>query len=149
MIDSLVECTLCKSPYCYQHLNEGVANWRCLSCGYATNSNMMKNTELVNAFEKTLPRLYKEIKKIDESELVWFPLVIDKTQEGKGVLFANGTSVDDWMWTFAPATLVTSEEKERFKTKDGKYIKYKTDMLNAKNYKRTEFALALNELELL
>lgn len=148
MIDSLVECPLCKSPYCYQQIHEGVATWKCLSCGFTTNSNMMLNTDLLKAYELTLPKLYIDIRKVDDSNLVWYPLVVDKTQEGKGILFANGTGVDNWGWTFAKSVPVLEEEKERFKRKDGTYVNYKTDMLNAKHFNKNEFAIALNESEL-
>lgn len=149
MIDSLVQCPLCGSPYCYQSIHEGLASWKCLSCGFTTNSNMMKNTELVKAHEDTLPKLYIDIKKIDESGLVWYPIAVDKIQEGKGIVFVNGTSKDDWHWTYAPSVLVKKEEQEKFKTKDGKYLLYKTDMKNAKNFDKNQFTLAINEMEVL
>lgn len=148
MVDSLVECPLCKSMYCYQQIHEGLASWKCLSCGYTTNSNMMVNTEIVKAHEMTLPRLYKEIRKIDDSGLVWYPQVVDKTQDGKGALFAFGTEASNWLWAFSPSVIIPSDEVEKFRNEDGTYNKYKRDIFNIKYYKRNEFALALNELEL-
>lgn len=149
MTDTLVECPLCESPYCYMIVNEGVAAWSCLSCGYFTNSNFMKNTEYVKAYEQTLTRLYVDIKKIDDTGLVWYPRVVDLTQDGKGIIFVNGTTAENWTWTFAPAILVPKIEKDKFKDKSGKHLLYKTDMHNAKHFKKNEFALAVNELEVI
>lgn len=148
MIDSLIECPLCNSPLCYQSIHEGKASWNCLGCGYVTNSNMMNNTELIKAYEMTIPRLYVDIKKVDKSNLVWYPAVLDYTHHGKGIVFANGQTVEDWKWTYAPSILVKEEEKQNFKKKDGSYHTYKTDMKNAKHYKRNEFGLAVANLEL-
>jgi hypothetical protein len=108
---------------------------------------MMKNTEIVKAYEETLPNLYVDVRKIDDSGLVWYPIVIDKVQQGKGIIFANGTNKHDWVWTYAPSVLVEKDEQDKFKTADGKYLLYKTNMKNAKNFNQNEFSLALTEME--
>lgn len=146
MLDSLIECPLCSAPYCYQAIHQGMVNWKCLSCGYVTNSNMMLNTELVKAHESTLPKLYVDIKQVDKSKLVWYPQVIDLVEKGAGIVFANGTNHQDWKWTFAPAALIQTEEMDKFRKKDGSCPKYKTDMTKAKHFEKTEFSLAINEL---
>jgi hypothetical protein len=71
-------------------------------------------------YEKELPELYKDIKHVDEEGRVWYPHIINL--EGKGTVFANGSSKDDWQWSAIKSVSLTEEEKEstRFKGKTSK-----------------------------
>ncbi len=148
MIDSLIECPLCGSTFCYHSVSEGVGIYSCLTCGFTTNSHMMTNTDFTKAYEELLPQLYLDIKQVKDG-LVWYPNTVNKVEEGRGIIFANGVDKDNWVWTYAPSALIPEEDKEKFKTKSGEYLKYKTDMLNAKHFNRYEFGLAIAELEIL
>lgn len=142
--DTLTTCRRCGSPYCLEAYHPGMVTWNCLGCGFMTRTTLLKNTDLVLAFEESLPSLYKDLKYIDEEGFVWYPLYVDKP--GVGIVFAEGTDRDNWGWTFVPYTPITKEEKEKFKRKDGTYPTHKTDMGNAKRFAKDEFPLAMEAM---
>jgi hypothetical protein len=85
-------------------------------------------------YENELPELYRDIKQTDEEGRVWYPNVINI--EGKGTVFANGASKDEWEWSSIKSVELTEEEKESFKFK-GK--KYKSDSKTLKSFDRDYF----------
>ena len=85
-------------------------------------------------YENTLPELYKEIKHTDSEGRVWYPHIINV--EGKGTVFANGSSKDDWEWSGIKSVLLTKEEKKTAKFK-GK--EFKSDSSTLKNFGQDYF----------
>ena len=85
-------------------------------------------------YEQELPELYKDIKHTDEDGKIWYPNVINV--DGKGTVFANGTSKDEWEWSGILSVSLTEEEKEsqRFKGK-----KYKSDSKTLKSFGKDYF----------
>lgn len=124
--DQIVDCRKCGSPYCMENHSDNVVTWFCINCGFTTNTMMLKNTDTVRAFEETLPRLFLDIKFLDNEGFYWYPTVIDKVNEGIGIVFPDGTNAQDWKWAMAAAVPVSYEEREKFKKPDGTYAKYKT-----------------------
>jgi len=57
--------------------------------------------------------------------------------EGKGTVFANGTSKEDWQWSAIKSVLLTEEEKENPKFK-GKL--FKSDSKTLQNFGNDYFA---------
>lgn len=147
-VDSLVICPCCDSPVCYQVHEDSMIRWQCFNCGFVSNSSMMKGTDLVRAFEETLPRLMLDLKFIDKENFCWYPTVIDKISEGKYILFPDGTNANDWKWALAAAVPVTFEERERFKKPDGTYSKYKTSS-SILHFDNDKFAQALDAASLI
>ncbi len=143
--DSLVECRHCKDPECYQTFHQNLVTWKCPACGFTSNSYMMKNTDMVKAFEETLPSLYKDIKYEDEDGFLWYPLFYDAYP--KGLVFADGTTSENWKWRAAPYVKVKDEEREKFKKKDGTYAEYKTDINNSKTFWKHQFLNAVASLD--
>jgi hypothetical protein len=92
------------------------------------------------AYEETLPELYKDIKHVDEEGRVWYPITIN--QEGLGTIFLNGTSKDDVHWSAIKAVELTEEEKQQPKYK-GKT--YKSDPKSMKHFDN-DFIEALDYL---
>jgi hypothetical protein len=80
-------------------------------------------------FENEMPELYKDIKYTDELGRVWYPHIINI--EGKGTVFANGASKDEWEWSAIKSVPLSEEEKEntRFKGK-----MYKSDSKSLENF---------------
>ena len=136
MIDNLITCPKCKAPEsCYtQPMNEFHKVYVCFSCGFQTNDLMREGEFNFEDYEQELPELYKDIKHTDEDGKVWYPNVINV--DGKGTVFANGTSKDEWEWSGILSVSLTEEEKEsqRFKGK-----KYKSDSKTLKSFGKDYF----------
>lgn len=125
MTDSVCTCRKCKSNLCYQIFSEDLVSFKCLVCGFESNSKMMKNTEYTKAYEEILPQLYKEIKYIDEDGYVWYPQFVIK--EGVGTIFVDGTDKNNWDWAFSKHVLIEPHELARFQKLTGDPdIKYKS-----------------------
>ena len=146
--DQLVECRHCHGPLCYERHSSGTVAWDCITCGYTTNTLLLKNTEAVLSYESMLPSLYTDLKFIDDEGFVWYPTYIKV--EGKGIIFADGISKDDWKWSVALQHPVEESEKEKYKIADepGRYHQFKTDLKNRVQFDKEYFARALELLGL-
>ena len=142
MTDTICQCRKCGGHLCYQVHQEQVVDWRCLSCGFQTNTFLLAGTEGVKVFEESIPQLYKDIKFQDEDGFVWYPLHLSK--EGVGMIIADGTGKDNWYWSFFPHILVEAHESERFKG-----AKYKINSREALQFPQDKFALALQACKLI
>lgn len=139
MTDNLITCPKCKvQESCYSiPFNEFHNSYVCFNCGFQT-SDLMREAEFdFEEYEHELPELYKDIKYKDEEGRVWYPYTINI--EGKGTVFANGSSKDNWQWSAIKSILLTEEEKEnpRFKGKT-----YKSDSKTLENFGSDYFAAA-------
>lgn len=146
--DQLVECNHCGGPLCYERHTNSVVSWDCITCGYTTNTLLMKNTEAVLSYESMLPLLYKDLKYIDKDGLVWYPTYIKV--DGKGIIFADGDSAKSWRWSVALQHPVEEHEKEKYKiaNEPGRYHQFKTDLKNRIQLDPDQFARALEILGL-
>lgn len=137
MTDSLKTCPKCKvEASCYiQPINEFHNSYVCLNCGFQTSDLIREGEFNFEEYEKELPELYKDIKYKDEEGRVWYPHIINI--EGKGTVFANGTSKDEWEWSAILSVPLTEEEKQspRFKDKN-----YKSDSKTLKSFGMDYFA---------
>lgn len=137
MIDNLDTCPKCKAPEsCYiQPINEVHNSYSCLACGFVTNDLLKEGDYDVEAYEAEMPELFKDIKYTDEYTRVWYPNVINI--DGKGTVFPNGSSKDNWHWAAIKSVPLTDEEKEstRFKGKQ-----YKSDSKTIQNFNDDYFA---------
>ena len=142
--DSLEICPLCGSDACYvTQLNATAKNYFCFGCGFTTNDLMVMGEFDFQQYEETLPELYKDIKKTDSSNRVWYPITINI--EDKGTAFAKGTSKDNWQWAGIKVKEVSKEEQEKFKIPGSdKTYKYKTDMTTIKEFTQEDFMEALD-----
>jgi len=119
--DQLTVCPRCKEEgACYKlPINETMYSYWCLGCGCQTN-DMMKEGEFdIPAYEETLPELYKDLKSTDEEGRVWYPTSINL--EGRGTVFANGNSKDNWQWSAIRSIKLTEEEMSEPKFKGKEY----------------------------
>jgi len=118
MTDKLIDCPNCEEKACcYQTpLNEFHNSYTCFGCGYTTNDLMKNNNDFNFAeFESNLPELYKDIKKVDHQNRVWYPQALNIL--GKGTVFANGKTKDTWQWAAIKSIELTNEDKENPKFK--------------------------------
>ena len=130
MTDKLTVCPKCGCDGCYvTPINETKNDYFCCGCGYQTNDLMKKGEFDFEAYEETLPELYKDVKHVDEEGRVWYPITIN--QEGLGTIFLNGVAKDNVHWSAIKAVELTEEEKQQPKYK-GKT--YKSDPKSMKHF---------------
>ena len=136
MTDNLITCPKCGvQESCYViPINEFHNSYVCFNCGFQTSDLMRQGEFDFDEYEKELPELYKDIKYVDEEGRVWYPHIINV--EGKGTVFANGSSKDDWQWSAIKSVPLTEEEKQEAKFK-GKT--YKSDSKTLENFGKDYF----------
>lgn len=147
--DKLVICKKCGGPMCYESLHENnIKSWMCLNCGFQTLSLLKNNSDYHIQYEKTLPELYKDLKYIDINENVWYPITLNFPE--RGIVFADGTSKDNWGWTAMLATEVLDEEKERYKKPglENEYFTFKMDSKTKKIFTKDNYVAAVNYIGL-
>jgi len=128
--DQLIVCPKCKCDGCYvTPINETKNNYFCWGCGFQTNDLMKEGEFDFEAFEETLPELYKDIRDIDEEGRVWYPISINIPD--KGTVFLNGTSVDSTYWSGIKVVELTEEEKQEPKYKG---LTYKSDAKSLQHF---------------
>lgn len=122
-MEKLIDCPRCEGNACLQqnYPNE-VIGWLCFGCGFTTSTEMKQGTEVVLNVTETLPELYKDLMYVDSEGKIWFPSTI--TLPEKGIVFLDGTSVDDWSWTAAPSVPIPEEDKHRFPEQQTTRIDY-------------------------
>jgi|LakMenE18May11ns_1017448.scaffolds.fasta_scaffold9688443_2 hypothetical protein len=146
-MDNLTICNRCGSDACYvQEVNEQVKLHFCYGCGFQANSVMTRDSEFLQQQMETLPELYKELMGEDENGLIWMPSVVNIPD--KGMVFADGTNSQNWRWAAVKATLMSEEEKTKFKEK-GKEYDYKMDMTTLTHFPENEFMEALTYISVL
>jgi len=125
MKESLITCLKCGGDACSEITNEVVTIWICMGCGFTSNNTITDAN--VTEMEATLPELYKDLRFKDKDGKYWYPnsVILDD----KSMVFAEGTNVQDWMWTAVQA-------------KDGK-----TDMTTKKEFQIHEFMDALEYID--
>ena len=125
MKESFITCLKCGGDACSEITNGVVTIWICMGCGFTSN-NTITDTN-VTEMEATLPELYKDLRFKDKEGKYWYPnsVILDD----KSMVFAEGTNVQDWMWTAVQA-------------KDGK-----TDMTTKKEFQIHEFMDALEYID--
>jgi uncharacterized Zn finger protein len=137
MTDILKTCPKCKAEQsCYVlPINETKNSYNCLACGFVTNDLLKADEYDQTTYESEMPELFKDIKHTDESGRVWYPNVINL--EGKGTVFPNGSSGDDWQWSAIKSIPLTEEEVSNVKFK-GKT--HKSDSKTLKDFGFDYFA---------
>jgi len=140
-MDKLTECKRCGGNACYeQHLNEETTTWMCMGCGFTTSTILTEGSPLHQNILETSPELYKDLLFIDQEKRVWSPSTI--TLPMKGMVFADGTGKDNWLWTAVKAVKLTKEEIESGKYPEGN--EWRMDMQNKKAFNQKDFMDAMD-----
>ena len=146
-MDNLTTCDRCGSDACYvQEVNQDVKLHFCYGCGFQANTAMKRGSDFLEQQMVTLPELYKELMGEDENGTIWMPSVINLPE--KGMVFADGVNGQQWHWAAVKATLMSEEEKIKFKEK-GKEYDYKMDMTTMKHFDERDFMEALTYIGIL
>jgi hypothetical protein len=139
--DSMVVCPSCAGDACYKvEMQKDVYSYTCFSCGFLTHDIMKEGFNFDN-YESTMPQLYIDLKKIDSEDRVWYPMTINIQK--KGVVFAYGTSKDNWQWTGIKNRELTEEETKELANKG---ITYKSDASSMKHFSK-DFIEALSYID--
>ena len=146
-MDNLTTCDRCGSDACYvQEVNQDVKLYFCYGCGFQANTAMKRDSEFLQQQMEVLPELYKELMGEDENGTIWMPSVVNIPE--KGMVFADGSNGQNWRWAAVKATLMSEEEKTKFKEK-GKEYDYKMDMTTITHYPERDFMEALSYIGVL
>jgi hypothetical protein len=146
-MDNLTTCDRCDSDACYvQEVNQDVKLHFCYGCGFQANTAMKRDSEFLQQQMETLPELYKELMGEDENGTIWMPSVVNIPD--KGMVFADGPNGQQWQWAAVKATLMSEEEKIKFKEK-GKEYEYKMDMTTLTHFPERDFIEALTYIGVL
>jgi hypothetical protein len=146
-MDNLTTCDRCGSDACYvQEVNQDVKLHFCYGCGFQANTAMKRDSEFLQQQMEVLPELYKELMGEDENGTIWMPSVVNIPD--KGMVFADGPNGQQWQWAAVKATLMSKEEKTKFKSK-GKEYDYKMDMTTLTHFSEREFIEALTYIGVL
>ena len=146
-MDNLTTCDRCGSDVCYvQEVNQDVKLHFCYGCGFQANTAMKRDSEFLQQQMEVLPELYKELMGEDENGTIWMPSVVNIPE--KGMVFADGSNGQNWRWAAVKATLMSEEEKTKFKEK-GKEYDYKMDMTTITHYPERDFMEALSYIGVL
>ena len=128
--DQLIACPKCGSDACHKlPINETAFSYFDWGCGYHTNDLLKEGEFDIEAYEEALPELHRDLKYVDSEKRVWYPLTINL--EGRGTVFANGTSKDNWQWSAIKSIPLTEDEKIDPKYK-GKF--HKSDARSLKHF---------------
>ena len=129
-----IECPHCKSPECFVETekvnNEDVHSFMCMECGYTTTSLNRVDSDFVKQYEATTAELIKALRWIDDRGLVWYPIVLNFPSFG--IIFPDGTSVEDWKWMAAPAVDIPAEDQKKYPI-PGQTDKYYTRRIDMKS----------------
>jgi len=146
-MDNLTTCNRCGSDACYvQEVNENVKLHFCYGCGFQANTAMTRDSEFLQQQMEVLPELYKELMGEDENGTIWMPSVVNIPD--KGMVFADGPNGQQWQWAAVKATLMSEDEKAKFKAK-GKEYDYKMDMSTLTHFSERDFIDALSYIGVL
>jgi hypothetical protein len=95
MTEKLIDCSRCGSNACSEISNDKVTIWICMGCGFTSNNTITETNK--EQMEVTLPELYKALRFKDTDGKYWYPNSV--MLDDKSMVFAEGTSVDDWKWS--------------------------------------------------
>ena len=122
--DDLVKCDRCGGDACYKvEINPELSNYFCWGCGFNTNS------------------ICKVGSGEDDKGKVWLPAFVHNEV---GMLYADGTGVDNWAWAAVKIVPTTKEDGEILSKQ-----KFKPDNSTKKYFPEKDFMEALSYLGLL
>ena len=144
-MDNMIICDRCGSDACYvQEVNDEIKIHQCYGCGFMTNSLLKQDSQFFEEQMELLPNLYKELMGEDDDGKIWMPSTINIPD--KGMIFANGTDINNWKWGAVKAILVPEEDKEKYPipNKKGEYYKHKMDMETLQDFDEKDYIEALD-----
>lgn len=141
-MDELINCKRCGGNACYKsEVIENVFSFLCFGCGFSSTTLFKLDSEDYTSVVDSLPELYKDLLFTDEDSQVWLPATINIPD--LGIVFLDGSSVEDFYWTAAKARPLFEEEKDRYP--EGTATKM--DMEKAVKFHKSKFMDALEYID--
>jgi len=112
----------------------------CLDCGYTSTSLNLEDSPIVRQYEETAPELFKLLRWIDpQTKLVWYPIVLNFPSFG--MIFPDGTSVENWQWMSAPAVDIPFNDQKKYPIPGApnKYYTKRVDLKKGKYFPPDQF----------
>lgn len=139
-MDRLTECNRCGGNACYEQVvDENTTTWLCMGCGFTTSTELSEGSELYKTTLETSPELYKDLIHIDSDNKAWVPATI--TLPGKGMVFLDGTTKEEWKWAAVKAIPITEEARKLKNYPEDQTVRM--DMENASRFEQKGFMDAL------
>lgn len=143
-----VECPHCGSSQCFKDtqdleqpgkMPESVDSYMCVDCGYTTTTLNVEGSQTIKEYEETTAELIKDLRWIDQNNLVWYPIILNFPSFG--IIFPNGTSKDNWNWTAAPAIDIPAEDQKNYPIPGhtDKFYTRRIDMKLGKSFANNDF----------
>ena len=85
----------------------------------------------------------------DDDGKIWMPSAINIPEQG--MVFANGSDINNWGWSAVKAIPVKEEEKNKYPIphQPGKFYEYRMDMSTIKNFPERDYMEALSYIGVL
>lgn len=139
-----ITCPHCGADECYKESqtlpdNQNVDSYMCVGCGYTTTSMNIDESEMIKQYESTTAELVKQLRWVDENNIVWYPIVLNFPSFG--IIFPDGTSKHEWSWRAAPAVDIEPSEQSKYPVpgqKDSFYTR-RIDMALGKEFSKDSF----------
>lgn len=138
--DNLVECKRCKSDAAYKVELDNLTTYLCWGCGFTTNSNMKGDKAIQELISRGLPKLYLDLIFKDEDGLFWCPQTVNIPS--KGMVFIDGSNVENWEWASIDSIKIKESEKDIFP----KGTKFKSDPNTKKLFGQKGFMDAFSHI---
>ena len=135
MKEQLIDCPRCGSNACSEMSDNKITIWQCMGCGFTSNSYLTEEYSV--KYKEVLPELYKALEFIDDKKFHWYPTSV--VMENKSMIFAEGTSIEDWKWAVVKSKEVAEADREKFKG-----ATHVADMTTKKEFNERDFIEALD-----
>jgi len=148
MTDTLINCSRCGGEGAtYKQESSTNSVEFCMQCGFQFSSLMTKDSQFLKEQMAILPEIYKTLISEDEEGKIWIPSFTNTP--GKGMVYANGTSRDDWWWEAVLYDKISNQKSKAIKKKVGTVVKEKPDMSTLKRFPEMDFIDALEYIGIL
>ena len=129
------------SNNCYRVYTEPltVDYYLCLNTGYMTATYYKTGSEDLKKTMEKNPKIVQSLQFLDEeTELVWFPVVLNMGD--LGIIYPEGTE-DSWFWRYAKVIKIHENDRMNYPVpgKVGDYYENRLDVDNAAVYPHTDF----------
>ena len=141
--DEIINCPKSGGDLCNKlEVSKEIISYYSLSCGFWTNTLMKEGSNIYKEQMEVLPELYKDLAwKDPETELIWLPHTINDPT--LGMVYAEGTSKDNWQWAAVKSVLLNEADQKEFKTT------HKPDMSTTSYYTERDYMDALSYIGVL